>query len=265
MADFHSEATPMQFAGDRQEPNPLQWFRLEQWGKGHSSRLFYNEVPNPTWFRHCGHLDNPDANLYSFTHANQDHAVAFGIDTTTEEGRAAFKAEYDAIAELTPEIIKKENMLYPHEMGKQISTEPHFQRVWQHYREHSLKQAVIKAIEKGTVTGEDAGAAKKFLSAGNHLSLTQYALGKLGLRPELESDEGFLACDRVLSAVGMTQIPFDTLTAEPYDCQFWANFDGQFQLTEVGMREEIPKFIADPGNRAAVEAIMEERTLKLAA
>lgn len=43
MHDFRSEWTPMQFCGDRQEPNVLQWLRLEQWGKGFSSRLFYNE------------------------------------------------------------------------------------------------------------------------------------------------------------------------------------------------------------------------------
>ena len=43
--DMNAELTPMQFAGDRQEPNILQWFRLEQFGKGASSRLFYNEVP----------------------------------------------------------------------------------------------------------------------------------------------------------------------------------------------------------------------------
>jgi hypothetical protein len=31
---------------------------------------------------------------------------------------------------MAPEIIKKEEMLYPHEMGKWVSQEPHFQRVW---------------------------------------------------------------------------------------------------------------------------------------
>jgi hypothetical protein len=98
MHEFRAECTPMQFAGERQEPNPLQWFRLEQFGKGASSRLFYNEVPKPTWFRYNGHLDNEDEVLYSFTRANQDQALAFNFDTSTEEGRAAFKAEYDAIA-----------------------------------------------------------------------------------------------------------------------------------------------------------------------
>lgn len=58
MADFHSEWTPMQFVGERQEPNVLQWFRFEQWGAGMSSRLFYNEVPNPTRWRHGGHMLN---------------------------------------------------------------------------------------------------------------------------------------------------------------------------------------------------------------
>jgi len=73
--------------GERLEPNIIQWFRFEQWGKGASSRLFYNEVPHPTWFRYGGHLDNPEKVLYSFTHADQDQQMIFGIDTTTEEGR----------------------------------------------------------------------------------------------------------------------------------------------------------------------------------
>lgn len=87
MHDLNSEWTPMQFTGERLEPNILNWFRLEQWGKGNSSRLFYNEVPKPTWMRYGGHLDNPDKTLFSFTHADQEHRFAFGIDTTTPEGR----------------------------------------------------------------------------------------------------------------------------------------------------------------------------------
>jgi hypothetical protein len=120
----------MQFWGERQEPNVIEWLRLEQWGKGTSSRLFYNEVAHPTWFRHNGHLDNPEEVLYSFTGGDQDQQVVFGMDTTTEEGRAAFKAEWKALSEMTPEIVKMEEMQYPHEMGKWVSQEPHFQRVW---------------------------------------------------------------------------------------------------------------------------------------
>jgi hypothetical protein len=70
MADFNNETTPMPFFGERQEPNVIEWFRLEQFGKGLSSRLFYNEVPNILWHRHNGHLDNPDETLYSFNNAN---------------------------------------------------------------------------------------------------------------------------------------------------------------------------------------------------
>lgn len=72
MHEFHSEATPMPFFGERQEPNPLQWFRLEQYGKGNSSRLFFNEVPMPWWHRHQGHMDDSqkDELLYSFNNAD---------------------------------------------------------------------------------------------------------------------------------------------------------------------------------------------------
>jgi len=70
MADLAGEATPVQFVGERSEPNIIEWFRFEQFGKGHSARLFYNEVPHPTWFRHQGHLENPEEQLYSFTKAD---------------------------------------------------------------------------------------------------------------------------------------------------------------------------------------------------
>lgn len=83
ITDMNSEWTPTQFTGERMEPNPIEWMRFEQWGKGNSSRLFYNEVPNPTWFRYGGHLDTIDKTLYSFTHADQNAPVVFGIDTTT--------------------------------------------------------------------------------------------------------------------------------------------------------------------------------------
>lgn len=139
MHDLNSEWTPMQFTGERLEPNILNWFRLEQWGKGNSSRLFYNEVPKPTWFRYGGHLDNPEKTLFSFTHADQEHKFVFGIDTTTPEGREQFKKEWETACQLVPELISKEDMVYPHEQQRYLSEEPHFRRVWQHYREHMFK------------------------------------------------------------------------------------------------------------------------------
>lgn len=138
MHDLHSEWTPMQFQGEsRQEPNPLQWLRNEQFGKGFSARLFYNEKPQPTWYRHGGHLlENSeseaerDKKLHSFTYADQQSKIVFGMDTATEEGRAAFRAEYETLAELAPEIIKMENLQFPHEFEATAVNEPHFRRVW---------------------------------------------------------------------------------------------------------------------------------------
>lgn len=70
MHDLRSEWTPMQFTGQRQDPNLINWFRLEHYGHGMSSKLFYNEVPKPTWYRHKGHLDDIDREVFSFTHAD---------------------------------------------------------------------------------------------------------------------------------------------------------------------------------------------------
>lgn len=104
------------------------------------------------------------------------------MDTTTEEGRAAFKAEYEALAELAPEMIKKEDMVFPHEMAPQISSEPHFQRVWKHYRSHALKSAICAAIDDGAITAEDASLSSNFLGMTSKTegvpSVTLYCLAK---------------------------------------------------------------------------------------
>lgn len=52
--------------------------------------------------RHNGHLDNPEEVLYSFTGGDQDQQVIFGIDTTTEEGRKQWEAEYAMLHEMAP-------------------------------------------------------------------------------------------------------------------------------------------------------------------
>lgn len=264
--DFHQEATPMQFGGERLEANIAEWFRLEQWGKGASSRLFFNEQPTINWVRHQGHVDDLKSELYSFAHANQNTNVVFGIDTNTEEGRAKYKAIWEDIHSLAPEIVKKEDFLYPHEMGAQISTEPHFQRLWHYFREHTLKQQIEAAVTDGSVSAEDVAAATKFLgSSGRHLSVSAFVFAKAGLRPDVASSEEFAATDRVMTAVGMNEVEISTLTAEDLESQFWSNLDATYNLTEVGLREELPYFITDPSNRMKVEAIMEGRQEQLAA
>lgn len=107
------------------------------------------------------------------------------MDTTTEEGRAAFKAEYDAMAQMTPELLSAEVMLYPHEMPKQVSTEAHFQRVWTYYREHTLKNAIQSAVDSNNLSSEDASAALKFLGSRHHISVTQWVFAKQGHRSDL--------------------------------------------------------------------------------
>ena len=264
MHEFNSEWTPMQFFGERQEPNVLQWFRMEQGGKGTGSRLFYNEVPHPYWIRHNGHMENPEDILYSFTHGDQEQPYTFGIDTTTEEGRIAYKAEYDAIAEMVPEIIKKEAMLYPHEMPKPLSQEAHFQRVWQLYRNTTLQHRILSCVDTGAISLETAKAAAKFLGSGNQMSISSYLLAKNGLRKDLTADKGFLATAACFKAIGF--IPkLSTVTAEPMESQFWMHFDHRFSLTEIGMKEALPVMIQDKSNRARAEAIIEEKTQHLTA
>jgi hypothetical protein len=262
--DFHQEATPMQFAGERLEANIAEWFRLEQWGKGASSRLFFNEQPKINWIRHQGHVDDMKTELYSFAHANQDTNIIFGIDTNTEEGRTKYKAIWEDLHSLAPEIVRKEDFLYPHEMGAQISTEPHFLRLWHYFREHTLKQQIEAAVTDGSVSAEDAAAAQKFLgSSGRHLSVSSFVYAKAGLRPDVASSEEFAATDRVMSAVGMNEVEISMLTAEDLETQFWNNLDATYNLTETGLREELPYFITDPSNRMKVEAIMEGRQEQL--
>lgn len=263
MHDLNSEWTPTQFAGERQEPNPLQWFRLEQWGSGFSSRLFYNEVPKPTWWRHGGHLlenedDQQELNrkLYSFTYADQDDRVLFGMDTTTPEGRAAFKREHDALAELAPEIIKKEDIIFPHEAYPDITNEPHFRRVWQHYREHIFRCRFAQLVEAGEISEEDAKTFSSWVGLTGHPTFNIYILARTGKLDHLQGNEGFQATMRVLDTMGLGAIKFSDVSAQPFEEQFWEQFDGVFALSEKEMRSELPNFITDPNNRVKVDALL---------
>jgi hypothetical protein len=253
LAEFQSESTPTPFFGERQEPNPLNWFRLEQAGKGNSSRLYYNEVPQPWWNRHNGHLGDPDEVLYSFTYADQEQQLIFGMDTTTEEGRAAFKKEYDALCEMVPEIIKKEDFAYPHEYAKFVPEEPHFQRLWKYYRSEHISNLINDAVSNGKVSDSDASAAKKFLGTKHHMSVTSYVYQKSGLRNDLANNEGYLATDRVFRALGI-EVDYSKKTAEHFESQFWSHFDASQNLNEAEMRRLIPLIVSDPQTRLRIES-----------
>lgn len=260
--DLEAEMTPYPYNNRRQEPNPLQIARFEQVFGGHGSRLFYNEVPQLSWRAQKGHLTETnderekDRLLFSFTHANQDRDLLFGMDTTTPEGQAEFKAEYEALCEMAPEIIKKEDMIYPHEMPPSVSTEPHFRRVWQHYREWTFKTSLAKAIDDGTVSSSDAASFEQFVGLSGTPTFNLFILISQGKLSYLEGEEGYQATCRVLKALGMDTIEWTDKTAAPAEEQFWSQFDDVFKLSETGMRKSLPEFVVDGGNRAQVEALL---------
>lgn len=205
--------------------------------------------------------------LYSFTRADQEQHFDIGIDTATEEGRKRFEEDYNALCELMPELMKKEQIIYPHEMKKEIPTEAHFQRVWRFYREHKLRGLISDGVAQGKVTDADAAAALSFLSEKHHHILTKkhvkgqkhhisvraYVNCKQGLRPDLENNEGFLAADRVFNQIGVdTEVT--KLSAQDFAFQFWDSFSKRFNLTEDDMRSELKNIMsADPSTAKLLE------------
>ncbi len=115
----------------------------------------------------------------------------FGLDTTTPEGRTEFKKEWENLCEIAPELLSKEDMVYPHEQPPRITEEPHFRRVWQHYRIHMFKLRVANLLEQGQVSEEDVDLMKKFTSLQNQPSFNLYIYGRLGKMPHLEHDPGY--------------------------------------------------------------------------
>jgi hypothetical protein len=261
--DLEAEMTPTPYSNRRNEPNILQWFRFEFMLGGHGNRLFYNEVPKFSWKKQQGHMTETndererDRALYSFTHANQDRPLLFGMDTTTPEGQAAFREEYEALAEMTPEIIKKDEMIYPHQLPARISNEPHFRRVWQHFREWTFKISVNDAVADGKISQEDADNFSQFVGMTGTPTFNLFMLISQGRLSHLEREEGYQATLRVLKALEMDQIQWNANSAEPCEEQFWNQFDATFDLTEADMRKNLPAFIVDETNRAQVQAILD--------
>jgi hypothetical protein len=118
-------------------------------GKGHSSRYFYNEVPNPQVHRHGGHLDNIESELYSFTKGDQPSTDnIFGLDMNTPQGKTKFTEIMEWWDKVAPETYSHQINEYKQE----INQEPHFQRVWHHYREFLFSERVNQAIRKGDLS-----------------------------------------------------------------------------------------------------------------
>lgn len=232
--------TPKPVFGERVQPNPLNWFRSMHWGKGNGTRHFYNEVPEPHWFRHKGHIDqeNKDDLLYSFTHGDSIQELNFGIDTSTEEGRKQFMEKYNVFQEIFPETLPK-NVIFPHEMPKTIPMEAHFRRVWHLYRAHALREHMNKAVSEGKITPADRDAAARFVfDRHGRLTLNAYVLAGMNLRPDLVGSKDLEATRNVFKALGL-QMDVQLTTAQPFECQLLEQFDHHFKLTEDDMRANL--------------------------
>ena len=136
--------------------------------------------------------------------------------------------------------------------------EPHFQRLWKYYRgelkgEH-LTNLIDDAVSKGQVTDSDASEAKKFLGTRHHMSVNAYVMQRGGLRHDLAEDEGYLATDRVMRALGLDAIECGKHTAQSFEDQFWTTFDEHQSLSEVEMRKMMPLLVSDSQTRMRIES-----------
>lgn len=163
--------------------------------------------------------------------------MIFGMDTTTPEGREQFTKEYEWICTMAPEMFSKEDMVFPHEYKKYhhfLSEEPHFRRVWQHYRDHSFRVHFAQMVEQGVIKEADAAVFRNFfdLDVNGAAQLNTYIYTTLGL---IEPCKDFDAVIRVMEALGLNEIDMNKLTAQDYEGQFWTQFDIIMELSEEGL------------------------------
>ena len=56
------------------------------------------------------------------------------------------------MAEMCPELLSKDDLVFPHEQSKYIPDEPHFRRVWQHYREHMFRLRYAYLVDQKQIS-----------------------------------------------------------------------------------------------------------------
>jgi hypothetical protein len=255
MNEFRSEWTPMPFAGERLDPNIINWFRIEQLGKGFSSRLFYNENIKPTWHRHGGHFDQPEK-LHSFKYGDQAHQNSLGFDVSTKEGKEALDAEVQRWRQMTPEIYDAygfdENQ--GNQQNRYISVEPHFQRAMTHFRTYLFQQHIEKAIESGSLTHDDVNSARPFFDERGLPSVNMLIMGQKGL---LGDDHGYESFLKVLESSGLSGFEYNLKTSKPAEDQFQSFLDTTYDITEKGLTDALPLLITDERDRYRVQSLIE--------
>jgi hypothetical protein len=124
-----------------------------------------------------------------------------------------------------------------------------------------MRKAVGQAKDNGVISQEDFDTSNRWVGMTGHPSFSLYIMARTGQLDHLSADHGFQATLRVMNAIGLGQIEFNPHTsAEPNEDAFWNQFDIIYQLSEESMQEELPQFVTDPSNRAAVEALMNKQT-----
>jgi len=140
-------------------------------------------------------------------------------------------------------MLPKDGFLYPHEVPKKVSTEAHFQRTWALYRAHVLKSKIEAAVQGGKLSSTDASQALHFLlDKKGRVNITPFCLGFMELRKDLKDCKYFKSACAALTACDIS-FGLSKLTAEPFESQFWNQYDTQLALTEDGLHEALPSIL----------------------
>jgi hypothetical protein len=126
-----------------------------------------------------------------------------------------------------------------------------------------FKLRLAYLVEEGQIAQQDADGLKRFLGLTGTPSLTTYLYARLGQLPHIEQDADFQSTQRVMEKLGLDHIDIDRKSAQPYEEQFWEQYDVIQELSEEELRRELPGFVTDPANKAKVEALLAGRKVAL--
>jgi len=103
---------------------------------------------------------------------------------------------------------------------------------------------VESLVEEGKISAKDAATFRQYVGfAGANATFSSYVHCKLD--DKIPRDEGFDVTSRILEALSLHRITVDTKSAQPYDEQFWDQFDVIMELSEEGLKRELPAYQGD--------------------
>merc|ERR1712195_147189 len=128
---------------------------------------------------------------------------------------------------------------------------------------HSFNMEFAAAVEKAAISASDAEGCRKFMGMHSQPCVNIWIMAKTGKLDHLKDDEGYQATMRVMDTLGFSNITFNTKTTKPFELQFWEQFDITYNLALESMESEMPLFIADPNDSAAMKALVQEHAKSL--